>query len=623
MSSAFEDSNGNRRRKPSVTYTREDLKRAINLIVERDVSIRRAAFVCNVPRTTLSTYLRSIKQGKVSKLHPQEEQALFLWMTDCCKRGFAIKKRNIATAAEALLQQSAPIRTHPFQDSEFGRRCYQKFVKRWLSVDPVTDRKYFGSTMPDWFLHIEAYLKEANLFDILKHPKRVFLCDELRFREHVEMAESVRGVLKKMTMLYTFTAAGDHLSPLVVYPYLRDIPQDIVQAAPKNCAIVAHEHGQVTPKTFAAYLDKVVDKFVSVNGIAKPVIVFVDEQQVDLTLHLHNTCKRLGIVLLGINPTQVVKPTANAYNDICAGWEQELPRWETETGRKFTLADCAGLMQTINQRYIKPEVLIKDFSASNLCPWNRPARDEANGTTVPTGNAFLGDQDHLDDDGDDDDDDDDEMEMEIERFLENVDGWSDGDGEEDGEEGDIDLDDNDFVDGEDDDYGREDDEGKGLGDAPATVQPQVAKLSETSNEKVAPTTVVASTSAATAEAETNQTKEQEATETRVKASDNGSNANGTSTSAEAAANSSQHGSNTDDEADGPPDDIDISINFIDFKRAIGSELTERFERKLEIENRLELANHAENVLYDIYRQFRCDIVTESEDDFDIVEIGDD
>ncbi|XP_052888959.1 uncharacterized protein LOC128297370 [Anopheles moucheti] len=582
-------------RKSSNPYTRQDLKNAINLIVDRGTSIRQAAFVCNVPRTTLSTYLKSLKHGRISKLLPQEEQALYQWMTDCCKRGFSIKKRNVETAAEALVQKNVPARSHPFQDTEFGRRCYQKFVKRWLSIDRVKDRKHLGAIM-DWYLHIESYLNESNLFDILNHPARVFLCDELRFRERVEMNESVRTLLKKMTMLYTFSAAGQHLSPLLVYPYRRDVPPHIVQAAPKNCAIVAHEYGQVTPKTFAAYLDKVVDKFVTTHNIPKPVLMFADESQVDMTLHLHNTCKRLGIILIGLSAAQVVKPTANAFNDICSGWEQELPKWETDNGREFTLAECAGLMQQINQRYIKSTVLVKDFADSNLCPWNRPIREPIDDVAVVT-NMELEEED--------DDD------IEIEHFLENVDGWSDGDDDDDE---DLDLDDDEHMDEFNDMDGEENEEkdamkGKadeGTDGSVNKTAPKPSTVDSASTELVKPAPAAedkpdltdASCSKPVEKPNGNATAD-------VKASQNASN------------------SETDDNEDGPPDDIDISINFIDFKRAIGSELTEKFERKLEIENRLTLANHAENVLFDIYRQFRCDIVTDSDDDYDIVEVGDD
>uniref|UniRef100_A0A182NA08 HTH psq-type domain-containing protein n=1 Tax=Anopheles dirus TaxID=7168 RepID=A0A182NA08_9DIPT len=594
MSSMSEDSNGIRRRKSANSYTKQDLKNAMNLIVERGVSIRRAAFVCNVPRTTLSTYLKSITHGKISMLLPQEEQALFQWMTDCCKRGFSIKKRNVETAAEALVQKNVPARTHPFQDSEFGRRCYQKFVKKWLSIDRVKERKHLG-TMMDWFLHIESYLVESNLFEILNHPARVFLCDELRFRERVEMQESVRTVLKKMTMLYTISGAGEHLSPLLVYPYRRDVPEEIVKAAPKNCAIVAHEYGQVTPKTFAAYLDKVVDKFVTTNNVPKPVVIFVDESQVDLTLHLHNTCKRLGIVLLGLSAAQVVKPTANVFNDICTGWEQMLPKWETESGRSFTLADCAGLMQPINQRYIKNTVLIKDFADSNLCPWNRPIRMGLDSAAASTASAT----DEMEDMEPEDEDDDNE----IEHFLENVDGWSDGD---DGDEIDFDDDDDlmneldDDVDGDEmlEEQQSEKDSSKNATGKTATADDK----QQGSNAAVAAISTTNNAESPTKMANGNGTETTVSSQTDIAATGNASN--------------------SEDENDGPPDDIDISINFIDFKRAIGSELTEKFERKLEIENRLTLANHAENVLYDIYRQFRCDIVTDSDDDYDIVEIGD-
>uniref|UniRef100_A0A182JRL2 HTH psq-type domain-containing protein n=1 Tax=Anopheles christyi TaxID=43041 RepID=A0A182JRL2_9DIPT len=592
-------------RKTSSPYTKQDLKNAINLIVDRGTSIRRAAFVCNVPRTTLSTYLKSLKHGKISKLLPQEEQALYQWMTDCCKRGFSIKKRNVETAAEALVQKNVPARSHPFQDTEFGRRCYQKFVRRWLSIDRIKERKHLGAIM-DWYLHIESYLNEANLFDILNHPARVFVCDELRFRERVEMQESVRSHLKKMTMLYTFSAAGEHLSPLLVYPYRRDVPPHIVQAAPKNCAIVAHEFGQVTPKTFAAYLDKVVDKFVTAKGIPKPVLMFVDESQVDLTLHLHNTCKRLGVVLIGLSAAQVVKPTGNTFSDICSGWEEELPKWERANGREFTLAECAGLMQQINQRYIKAAVLIKDFATSNLCPWNRPIRDTAEGD-----GAAVAYDDMMDPDDEEDDD------IEIEHFLENVDGWSDGEDGEDFEDDDEFM--NELNEEEDvNDNEQPEDEKQKKETETTTVPPSVGQgkdnTSSTRNKPAPSTGEVANCSKSNIKTSANGDSTVDEKESKSTLA--------TPTATQTAAQNASNASEEDDNYDGPPDDIDISINFIDFKRAIGSELTEKFERKLEIENRLPLANHAENVLFDIYRQFRCDIVTDSDDDYDVVELGD-
>uniref|UniRef100_A0A182MME9 DDE-1 domain-containing protein n=1 Tax=Anopheles culicifacies TaxID=139723 RepID=A0A182MME9_9DIPT len=417
------------------------------------------------------------------------------------------------------------------------------------------------------------------------------------------MNESVRTLLKKMTMLYTFSADGKHLSPLLVYPYRRDVPPHIVQAAPKNCAIVAHEYGQVTPKTFAAYLDKVVDKFVTAHNIPKPVIMFVDESQVDLTLHLHNTCKRLGIILIGLSAAQVVKPTANAFNDICNGWEQELPKWETENEREFTLAECAGLMQQINQRYINSTVLVKDFANSNLCPWNRPIRETADNDMVVM-------NDDLEPEEEEDDD------IEIEHFLEHVDGWSDGDEGED-----LNLEDDERMDefndmDENDDESAEDAiakevrEGRDVIINKPVTKASTVELADTEHAKLNP---------AEDKHEINGASSSNTVQNinGIAITDGKENAKTLQTSHNAS------NSETDDNEDGPPDDIDISINFIDFKRAIGSELTEKFERKLEIENRLPLANHAENVLFDIYRQFRCDIVTDSDDDYDIVEVGDD
>ncbi|KAL9697428.1 hypothetical protein quinque_000869 [Culex quinquefasciatus] len=385
-----------RRHRRNHDYSNQDIRNAIALIRRRQCSIRQAAQAYNIPRTTLTTYLSRLQKLVVTEtMQPHEEQTLHDWMTDCCKRGFTVRKRCVEAAAELLMKKGggAARKQQPFGDA--GQ--YEAFLKRWLAVEAEKERKFVGA-VPDWFAHIEAYLAETHSLEIMNDSSRVFLCDEFKFKERMDIPSSIKDALTDANMLYTVTAAGDVLQPLIVYPYKGEIPDQIVKAAPRNCAIVPQQHGTVTPKILIAYLKKVLQKYLEQCHIATPVIMFVDESQIDPTMELTSTCKNLGIILLGLS-CQVLKPTINLFRGLATGWSTEVNNWcATGDGRTFSIIECARIMQLVNQRYIQREEICRDFGDSALFPWNRAADCQDEEQELE---RFLED---FDDDDDDDED---------------------------------------------------------------------------------------------------------------------------------------------------------------------------------------------------------------------------
>ncbi|XP_058453525.1 uncharacterized protein LOC131431684 [Malaya genurostris] len=353
-----------RRPKKYYGYTNQDINNAISMVVREEFSIRQAAKAFNIPRTTLACYLKnSTGTKKMCPMRPEEEDFLLQWMTDCCQRGFTIKKRNVEAAAEQLIRQSRESRLHPFEDGPY----FEKFLKRWVSADRVKDRKYIG-VVPDWFSHIDRYLTEGNHNDILNDPNRIFLCDEFKFKERMDVSENIKTSLTETNMLYTITASGNVLQPLIVYPFKGEIPEKIIKSAPKNCAIVPQQHGTVTPKILIAYFKRVLHKFIEQNNIVKPVIVYIDESQIDLTLELTTACKNLDIIILGLT-CQVMKPTVSLFRDLATGWTDEVQRWCGVHGGCLPIEECARVMQLVNQKFINRMSITKDFQDSEIFPW--------------------------------------------------------------------------------------------------------------------------------------------------------------------------------------------------------------------------------------------------------------
>ncbi|XP_058824368.1 uncharacterized protein LOC131685032 [Topomyia yanbarensis] len=399
-----------RRPKKYYGYTNQDINNAISMVVREEFSIRQAAKAFNIPRTTLACYLKnSTGTRKICPMRPEEEDFLLQWMTDCCQRGFSIKKRNVEAAAEQLIRQSSETRLHPFVDTVY----YEKFLKRWVSTDRVKDRKVIG-VVPDWFSHVDRYLTEGNHNDILIDPNRIFLCDEFKFQERMDVSENIKTSLTETNMLYTITASGNVLQPLIVYPFKGEIPEKIIKSAPKNCAIVPQQHGTVTPKILIAYFKRVLRKFIEQNNIPKPVIVYIDESQIDLTLELTTACKNLDIVILGLT-CQVMKPTVSLFRDLATGWTDEVQRWCQMHGQCLPIEECARIMQSVNQKFINRLSITKDFQDSALFPWRFQTDNSVAQQIRPIFSEDFEDDDleieeflkDVSEDEDDDDDDDD------------------------------------------------------------------------------------------------------------------------------------------------------------------------------------------------------------------------
>ncbi|XP_055541584.1 uncharacterized protein LOC129727613 [Wyeomyia smithii] len=396
---SVEKASTQRRPKKCSGYTDQDIKTAIAMVLREEYSMRQAAKACNIPRTSLAYYLKNATTvRKVCPMRPEEEDFLLQWLTDCCQRGFSIKKRNVEAAAEQLIRQSKESRMHPFEDGIY----YEQFLKKWLSIDKIKDRKCIG-VVPDWYSHIDKYLFEGNFHHIVNNPNRIFLCDEFKFKERMDIQESIKNALTETNLLYTITASGSVLQPLIVYPYKRETLDEIVRTAPKNCAIVPQQQGTVTPKILIAYLKRVIHKFIEQHHIQKPVILYIDESQIDVTLELTTTCKNLDILLLGLT-CQVMKPTVSLFRDVATGWTEEVQRWcQFHTGRDFPIFECARTMQIVNQKYINRASIIRDFNDSLLFPWQYRLED------VLQPQRTIGAMEDLEDD-----------DMELEQFLQDV-----------------------------------------------------------------------------------------------------------------------------------------------------------------------------------------------------------
>lgn len=117
-------------------YSQEDLNKALKFIENKEGSIRQAANIFNVPRSTLQFKTDNPnvkpKSGPDPLLSEAEERELCKFITDLAKQGFPMKKDHLLHCVQDFLKQNS--RPNPFLNNKPGETWFKSFMKRNLNI---------------------------------------------------------------------------------------------------------------------------------------------------------------------------------------------------------------------------------------------------------------------------------------------------------------------------------------------------------------------------------------------------------------------------------------------------------------------------------------------------------
>lgn len=188
-----------------------------------------------------------------------------------------------------------------------------------------------------------------------------------------------RGQAKaNLTVMFSFSAAGHIIPPMVIFPYKR-IQQDIVDSIPDGIEWQKSESGWMTAEIFEYYVEKIFYVNLIKNNIQFPVIYFVDGHRTHMTYSLSKLCDRLQIITICLYPnsTRILQPADVAvFKPLKTGWSREVLNWRRKNvDKNFTRLHFAPLLKKTVDKYVKKEVIINGFKASELYPFNPEAID--------------------------------------------------------------------------------------------------------------------------------------------------------------------------------------------------------------------------------------------------------
>lgn len=256
-----------------------------------------------------------------------EEQKLVEWCISLCKCALPIKKADLQNTVQKIVIEDG--RSVPFTDGRPGKKWFQLFLQRHPEIVHRTAEGISKGRaiiteelIRKWFKELREYLKEINAEDVIKDPRRILNGDETSFnlcpktgkvlapKGYKNVYQINAGNEKEtITVLLVFTASGETVVPMVVFPYIRP-PREIVNSMPPNWFLGRSESGWMVTEVFFEYIANGVNTWLNDQKIKKPVVLFVDGHKSHLSLELSEFCNNNGIILYGLPPntTHIMQP---------------------------------------------------------------------------------------------------------------------------------------------------------------------------------------------------------------------------------------------------------------------------------------------------------------------------
>lgn len=222
-------------------------------------SVKRAAIICNVPRTTLRRRLQGCparlgSRSKFRLLLESEEAALIIWIHSMEKRGFPPFLIDVQRMAQTLLSQRPTNKT-------IGKNWVYKFIQQHPELDTRLARSYDAQraknedpkTLAEWFQRFQSTRLQYGIADedIYNFDETGFAMGILRLAaskvvvssDTVGRATVIQpGDRKWVTVIETINASGWCLPPFVILDgkvhqstwYTTGIPHDWTLAVSDN-----------------------------------------------------------------------------------------------------------------------------------------------------------------------------------------------------------------------------------------------------------------------------------------------------------------------------------------------------------------------------------------------------
>jgi hypothetical protein len=323
-------------------YTEADILLAISDISSRRVkSVKRAAEIYNVPRSTLQTRragipLRADCEPNSKKMNKLEEEAIVRRIIEESDQGFAPTKQSVREMADTLLRARGA--------EPVGKNWVDNFVKRTPEVKQRWSRPYDyqrakcedPAIIKRWFDVVKEWKQKWGIIDddIYNFDETGFMMGKI-LSQMIITGSEYSGRRKKIqpgnrewvTVIQGVGAAGHLLPPFVIFAgkvlintWFEDLPRDwVIEVSP---------NGWTSNQLALAWLEH-FDKHTKQKTIGAYRLLIIDGHESHNSQEFRDRCKEKNIKLLFMPPhsshllqpldVACFSPLKRRYGDIISG----------------------------------------------------------------------------------------------------------------------------------------------------------------------------------------------------------------------------------------------------------------------------------------------------------------
>ena len=284
-------------------WTPESMEEACKAVRDENMGLREAARKYNVPTETLRRRTAGLvsldcRPGPPTVLTSEEEARLAEYCVTMADMGFGLTRECVMAMAFAIADKTGW--SHPFKQGYAGRGWYEGFMARQATLTLRTPQALSYAraassskeTIDDFFAKLGAIYGRLNL---ISKPSQIFNVDEtgvtivhkpskvvaqIGRRNVPSLTSADKG--KTHSILACVSASGQVLSPFMIYPRKRPVPEKLREGAYPNTVFHVSDNGWMMNELFFEWFKL----FVMMVPPVRPVLLVLDGHGSHITIEV-------------------------------------------------------------------------------------------------------------------------------------------------------------------------------------------------------------------------------------------------------------------------------------------------------------------------------------------------
>ncbi|KAJ4427599.1 hypothetical protein ANN_25247 [Periplaneta americana] len=376
----------------------DSMKQAVENMLTGQLSIRKAAEMYKIPKSTLIDRVSAVKRGKEITFTPalgrfkpmfnaEFEGVLLDHVKDLSDRLLPLTRKEFLNLAFQLAETLKIPDQFNRDKKTAGKQFYYDSMNRHPNLSLRTPEstslnRSIGFNKPE----VNRFFKRlTNLMEKYEFtPYKIYNCDETSVttvqkhskvislkqnRQVGKLTSAERG--RSVTVLFCMNAGGQYTPPFFIFPRQR-MNERLLTGAPKDSIGEAQSNGWMTSQLFLKWMQHFAHY--ANPSVQNPVLLILDGHISHKDLEVITYARNQNIHMLSTPPHTThklqpldrvfMKPFKDAYYEACGLWMRKNP------AARITEYEIASLVGDAFARVSRAEIAVKGFQCTGIHPLN-------------------------------------------------------------------------------------------------------------------------------------------------------------------------------------------------------------------------------------------------------------